>query len=118
MEYYIPLESEFGLFCACFGIYIYLMIHIIYFYCTSCAADLFEYDENKKLNLRQFFSHYKDQFPMLIVIIGGHYGETKFDCYDNYQVRHLKATDHNFVRKFYLKNSCKNLYLYSKERDL
>ena len=26
----------------------------------------------------------------------------------------FKATDHNFVRKCYLKNSCKSLYLYSK----
>ena len=26
----------------------------------------------------------------------------------------LKATEHTFLRKFYLKNSCKNLYLYSK----
>ena len=26
----------------------------------------------------------------------------------------LKATDNNFVRKCYLKNNCKNLYLYSK----
>ncbi|XP_053382835.1 uncharacterized protein LOC123539940 [Mercenaria mercenaria] len=53
---------------------------------VCCAADLFEYDEAKALNLRKFFSYYKDQFPMLIVIIGGHYGETKFDCYDNLQV--------------------------------
>ncbi|XP_060569704.1 uncharacterized protein LOC132728110 isoform X1 [Ruditapes philippinarum] len=53
---------------------------------VCCAADMFEYDETKKLNLRQFLTRYKDQFPMLIVIIGGHYGETKFDCYDNFQV--------------------------------
>lgn len=53
---------------------------------VCCASDLFEYDETKTLNLREFFLHHKDKFPMLIVIIGGHYGETKFDCYDNLQV--------------------------------
>lgn len=53
---------------------------------VCCAADIFNYDETKAVNLRKFFSQYKDQFPMLIVIIGGHYGDTKYDCYDNLQV--------------------------------
>ena len=35
-----------------------------------------------------------------------------FDKHRNYLL--IKATDHNLVRKFYLKDSCKNSHLYSK----
>ncbi|KAH3846569.1 hypothetical protein DPMN_088872 [Dreissena polymorpha] len=37
--------------------------------------------------MKEFFRIYKDRFPMLGVILEGWYSDTRFDCYDNLQVR-------------------------------
>ncbi|KAL4218552.1 hypothetical protein ACF0H5_023286 [Mactra antiquata] len=60
-----------------------------------CApSDLFEYDAKESLNFREFYAKYKNQFPMLICIIGGNYGTTKYDCFDNLQVLRIHGTSH------------------------
>lgn len=40
---------------------------------------LYQFDENKELALPEFYSQHKDDLPMLIVVSGGHYGQTKWD---------------------------------------
>lgn len=50
-------------------------------------GDAFEFDEEKNTTtVKEFFSRYKKQFPMMAIITMGYYGDTPFDCYDTWQV--------------------------------
>lgn len=37
------------------------------------------YDENEELSLPEFHKKYRDQFPITAIVVGGHYGQTKWD---------------------------------------
>ena len=49
----------------------------------------YEYDETKQLTLPQFHKEFKDQLPMLVIVTGGYYGETKYDDFSNDQVLNI-----------------------------
>ena len=46
----------------------------------------YEYDEKNQLSLPEFHKKFKDQLPMLVIVTGGYYGETKYDDFSNDQV--------------------------------
>lgn len=37
------------------------------------------YNENEELSLPEFHKKYRDQFPVTAIVVGGHYGQTKWD---------------------------------------
>jgi len=46
------------------------------------------YDEEKQMDLREFFRAYKSKLPQLVIITEGHYGLTNYDDFANDQVLH------------------------------
>lgn len=49
-------------------------------------SEAFQYDEAKEVTAKEFFSLYRNQFPMMAVITEGYYGETPYDSYETSQV--------------------------------
>lgn len=37
------------------------------------------YNEDEELSLPEFHKKYRDQFPITAIVVGGHYGQTKWD---------------------------------------
>ena len=52
----------------------------------SLPSEAFQYDEAKDVNAKEFFSLYRDHFPMMAVVTEGYYGDTPYDSYDTSQV--------------------------------
>ncbi|WAR16293.1 hypothetical protein MAR_030887 [Mya arenaria] len=50
------------------------------------AAQHFAWDQKDGLDMKKYFLKYRNQFPMLGVVLEGWYGQTRFDTYDNLQV--------------------------------
>ena len=74
---------------------------MVYIYCLTPEQSISDYDW------------------VLVAVVAGETAVKEILCYKNIKkVKEyydtVKATDHNCVRKFYLKNSCKNFNLYSK----
>ena len=49
----------------------------------------YEYDEKDQLSLPEFHKEFKDKLPMLVIVTGGYYGETKYDDFSNDQVLNI-----------------------------
>lgn len=75
--------------------------------------DTCTYDEKEELPLPEFYRKYKDKFPMTAIVVGGHYGPTKWDDLPSDLVRivcftlDLCIVVERPIKNIYLRRTCK-----------